>query len=73
MNQRRLWLLSAELAEAEKGDTEEGRAAQRDAHTGRPRLPEPDPVWQCLDCPGRNAALGTALRLVRSRRDTPLA
>ena len=31
VNQRRLWLLIAELDEKERGDTEEGRASQRDA------------------------------------------
>ena len=48
VNQRRLWLLAAELAEA-SGDTEEGRAAQRDAfrHAG---IAEGDPVWRCSNC-----------------------
>ncbi len=49
VNQRRLWLLSAELAEADKGDTEEGRAAQRDAYR-QAAVAEPDPVWQCSNC-----------------------
>jgi len=49
VNQRRLWLLSAELAEAEKGDTEEGRAAQRDAYR-QAAVAEPDPTWQCSNC-----------------------
>ncbi|MBS0641194.1 MAG: heme biosynthesis protein HemY, partial [Proteobacteria bacterium] len=48
-NQRRLWLLTAELAEAERGDTEEGRAAQRDAFRQAAEA-DPDPVWRCTSC-----------------------
>jgi len=49
MNQRRLWLLFAELAIKEKGDTEAGRTAQRDA-LRRAAAAEPDPSWRCEVC-----------------------
>jgi HemY protein len=49
VNQRRLWLLTAEIAEAEKGDSEEGRAAQRDAFR-QAAIADPDPVWRCSNC-----------------------
>jgi HemY protein len=49
LNQRRVWLLAAELEEEEHGDTEAGRLAQRDAlrHAGSA---EPDPEWRCTTC-----------------------
>ena len=49
MNQRRLWLLLAEIEERERGDTEVGRLAQRDA-LKRAAIADPDPVWRCQSC-----------------------
>ena len=49
LNQRRLWLLLAEIEEAEGGDTEAGRLAQRDA-LRRAATADPDPTWQCDAC-----------------------
>ena len=49
VDQRRLWLLLAEIEEAEGGDTEAGRLAQRDA-LRRAATAEPDPVWRCDAC-----------------------
>ena len=49
LNQRRLWLLVAELEEEDRGETEAGRLAQRDA-LRRAASAEPDPVWRCGSC-----------------------
>jgi HemY protein len=49
VDQRRLWLLLAEIEEAEGGETEAGRLAQRDA-LRRAATAEPDPVWRCDAC-----------------------
>lgn len=49
MRQRRLCLLLAEIEEQERGDTETGRLAQRDA-LRRAATAEPDPHWQCTAC-----------------------
>lgn len=49
MNQRRLWLLLADIEEAEHGDTEAGRIAQREA-LRRAAAADPDPVWLCTAC-----------------------
>jgi HemY protein len=49
MNQRRMWLLFAEVEEHEKGDTEEGRAAQRDAFR-QASVADADPAWRCTNC-----------------------
>jgi HemY protein len=49
VNQRRLWLLLAEIEEAEGGDTEAGRLAQRDA-LRRAATADRDPVWRCIAC-----------------------
>jgi HemY protein len=49
LNQRRLWLLLADIAEAEGGDTETGRLAQRDALRHAANA-EPDPSWRCAAC-----------------------
>jgi HemY protein len=49
MNERRVWLLLAEIEEAERGDTEAGRLAQRDA-LRRAATAEPDPAWHCGVC-----------------------
>jgi HemY protein len=49
VKQRRLCLLLAEIEEQERGDTEAGRLAQRDA-LRRAATAEPDPHWQCTHC-----------------------
>ena len=49
MNQKRLWLLMAELEAKEHGDTETSHAAQRDA-LQHAAAAEPDPVWRCDSC-----------------------
>jgi HemY protein len=53
LTQRRLFLLLAELEEADRGGTEAGRAAQRDA-LREAAAASPDPGWTCAQC-------GTAL------------
>jgi HemY protein len=47
--QRRLCLLLAEVEEQERGATEAGRLAQRNA-LRRAATAEPDPHWQCTNC-----------------------
>jgi HemY protein len=47
--QRRLCLILAEIEEEERGDTEAGRLAQRDA-LREAATAEPDPRWQCTNC-----------------------
>lgn len=49
LDQRRLWLLRAELEEEDRGDTESGRLAQRDA-LRRAASAGPDPGWRCSAC-----------------------
>lgn len=49
LNQRSLCLLRAEIEEQERGDTEAGRLAQRDA-LRRAATAQPDPHWQCTNC-----------------------
>jgi HemY protein len=49
LNQRRLWLLLARIEEEERGDTEAGRIAQRDA-LRHAATAEPDPGWRCTTC-----------------------
>jgi HemY protein len=49
VKQRRLCLLLAEIEERERGDTEAGRFAQRDA-LRRAATAESDPHWQCTNC-----------------------
>lgn len=49
VNQRRVWMMRAEIEEKERGDTEEGRQAQRDALRQAAEA-EPDPVWRCMEC-----------------------
>ena len=49
VNQRRLWLLLAELEQEDRGDTEAGRLAQRDA-LRRAASADPDPEWRCASC-----------------------
>jgi HemY protein len=55
VNQRRLWLLLAEIEEAEGGDTEAGRLAQRNA-LRRAATADPDPLWRCDACHTAHAA-----------------
>ena len=49
LHQRRLCLLLAEVEEQERGDTEAGRLAQRNA-LRRAATAEIDPHWQCTSC-----------------------
>ncbi len=49
LNQRRAWLMQAELEEEDRGDTEAGRLAQRDA-LRRAAAADPDPEWRCTVC-----------------------
>nr|WP_294511764.1 heme biosynthesis HemY N-terminal domain-containing protein [uncultured Rhodopila sp.] len=49
INQRRLSLLIAEIEEIERGDTEAGRLAQRNA-LRQAASADPDPHWQCSNC-----------------------
>jgi len=55
VNQRRLWLLLAEIEEAARGDTEEGRRAQRDA-LHHAAMADADPAWRCESCHAEHAA-----------------
>ena len=48
-HQRRLCLLLADVEEQERGNTEAGRLAQRDA-LRRAAAADPDPRWQCTNC-----------------------
>ena len=49
LEQRRLFLLLAELEEEQHGDTEAGRTAQRDA-LRRAAGADADPEWRCTSC-----------------------
>jgi HemY protein len=49
LNQRRLWLLLADIEEADRPDTDAGRIAQRDALRHAANA-DPDPVWRCNAC-----------------------
>jgi HemY protein len=49
LRHRRLCLLLAEIEEQERGGTEAGRMAQRDA-LRHAATAEPDPHWQCTSC-----------------------
>ena len=49
VNQRRAWLMLAELEEEDRGDTEAGRLAQRDA-LRRAAAADRDPEWRCSEC-----------------------
>jgi HemY protein len=55
LNQRRLWVLLADIAEAEGGDTEAGRLAQRDA-LRHATTADTDPTWRCTACETPSAA-----------------
>lgn len=50
LDERRLWLLLADIEEAERGDTEAGRLAQRAAL--RRAAAADDPAWRCGACGG---------------------
>lgn len=49
MNERRLWSLLADVEEQDRGETEEGRAAQRDA-LRKVAEAAPDAGWRCGTC-----------------------
>lgn len=49
LNQRRVWLLLADLEAAEGGETEAGQAAQREA-LRHAASADPDPAWRCDAC-----------------------
>jgi HemY protein len=49
MHQKRFWMLLADLEAEERGDTEAGRLAQRDA-LRQAATAEPDPAWRCAAC-----------------------
>ena len=49
IQQRRLSLILAEIEEQQRGDTEAGRLAQREALRNAATA-EPDPRWQCTTC-----------------------
>lgn len=49
VNQRRLWLLLADIEEAEHGDSEAARLAQRDA-LRQAATADADPEWRCAEC-----------------------
>ena len=55
VNQRRLFLILAEVEELERGDTEAGRIAQRQALRNAAVAPA-GPVWQCTSCHTTHAA-----------------
>lgn len=49
LNERRMWRLIADMEEQERGQTEEGRSAQRTA-LRRASDADSDPVWRCSSC-----------------------
>ncbi|HVC59592.1 MAG TPA: heme biosynthesis HemY N-terminal domain-containing protein [Acetobacteraceae bacterium] len=55
LNQRRLWLLLAEIEEAEHGAAESGQLAQRDA-LRQAAAADADPEWRCAECGAPHAA-----------------
>jgi len=59
LDQRRAWLLLAELEEEDRGDTEAGRLAQRDA-LRRAASARPDPRWRCTACHTAQTTWGPA-------------
>ena len=72
LNQRRLWLLLAEIAEAEGGDSETGRLAQRDA-LRRAAAADPDPTWQLRRLPHRACVMASELSGLLHGRQPALA
>jgi len=74
IDQRRLWVLLADVEEAEQGDTEAGRIAARNA-LRRIASADPDPAWHCTACGTVSAtwhpacpACGAAGRLIWTAR-----
>ena len=55
IRQRRLSLILAEIEEQERGDTEAGRLAQREA-LRQATTADPDPRWECTNCHTGQAA-----------------
>jgi HemY protein len=55
LRQKRLWILLADLEAEERGDTEAGRLAQRDA-LRQAATAEADPAWRCATCGSEHAA-----------------
>ncbi len=55
LNQRRFWLLLAEIEEAEHGGTDSGRLAQRYA-LRQAATADADPEWRCAECRTPHAA-----------------
>jgi HemY protein len=55
LNRRSLYLILAEIEEQVRGDTEAGRAAQRDA-LRQAAVAEPDPHWLCTTCNSDHSA-----------------
>ena len=55
LNRRQLWLLLSEIEEAEGGDTEAGRLAQREA-LRHAATADADPFWRCGACQTVHAA-----------------
>lgn len=49
VNQRRVWLMLAEVEEKEHGATEQGRKSQTEALRHAAEA-DPDPNWRCLSC-----------------------
>lgn len=49
LNQRRLWLMLAQVEAEESSETEAGRLAQRDALRCA-AVADPDPAWRCDSC-----------------------
>lgn len=49
LDQRRLWMLMADLEAQDRGETETGRLAQRDA-LRRAATAAADPAWRCESC-----------------------
>jgi HemY protein len=49
LTQKRLWLLLADIEAQERGETEDGRLAQRDALRQAANA-EADPTWRCQTC-----------------------
>jgi HemY protein len=49
LTQRRVWLLKADLEAAERGETEDGQQAQREALRFA-AASDPDPAWRCEAC-----------------------
>jgi HemY protein len=55
LNQRRFWLLQAEIEEADQGGNDAGRLAARDA-LRQAATADADPEWRCAECHTSHAA-----------------